>query len=1661
MHRLRLLSTPTFHVDKNRFSTTRLYSTSAEDPRLKWIEKNRERGPTSLSKKLQQQAGAPLPPRGFNAIPEKNPVVDDFFVNPRLELERQRAAYISRRERREQAKLIDAEGLMTHFVPLPPPKATIRDIEGMDDTIDTFEGLDVPPSVIQLLSEKSILRPTPIQVHAIQRIHQGKDVIFQSQTGSGKTLAFLLPIVSRLIRGSSIHHNATSPIDIIKQNRKAKNRSRVQHLILLPTHELVIQTANVLEHMIGGHDESVFFVPPEDSAEMKRKIETERPAIILSTPKRIQSFLQAETGMNLLLQLESVVVDEADVAVQPLGRYADLKAKRNRILHKPPTESILRSISTISPSAQLVCASATINTRFRRFIKNIWRKDIEVVVPNIEESFSIPKSIRHDVYVMRECEYEDDGSRYMGEYERVGRLTPLERRRGELALVHFEQEKMKSALVIVEDSRDLNFMEYFKEEGIHAAVLIGTEPTETEETVDIQRKREEVISSFHTGELQILVATENGIRGLDLPLTNVMILLEAKIASSYIHMAGRCGRNGQKGRALSVLTEQEVFNFQKIASALAIDLNRVEQFPEESKITRNDNSLLCGNDLNNVTVVFSVTDDVVVQNLATDASRSIISGDGQWVVVVKNETINFYIRQARSWTLFTSTPIPFSQNSTFSLFFDTTGSRLVLATRKTRYFYSKSSTSKDYTLWSQLVPQFDITFIPKFSGDLSTVFEKRDSLLFASTVDWVNQKMGESTNVTVSVNDGSILATNSAGTAFVYSDHDGSRLYRKSSDGWIVTYVGLNLDRWSFSGDNQFLLRGSFDGELYKYFVGDLTRSYLPHQFLSSELGDDNWLIHSNYDGSGVVYNDSPAGENIKSVTPSTLWFTTPSHMYGAGEMCLNDTWCITSLTCGPGHYCHQLNRRAQPDTYDEVPMHFTMGYARKFNRLYKANRRTHHTANSSPVSFNSIVIYLLQQNIDLVEPSSQAKSVAVMDDDILTQFIHAKKNPGQSPILFSEDRQQIIKQLRSYRLKPIEAAESAVLGPNREILQRRVLVKQKHKMGYKNPNSKKKLDNGFDVLWLDVVPKSKVASVVRWLHLECGHAGINKIVKRAQAEKLWWPKSKEDLAQASVECANCAATRVDHRYRPPMKTIKITHRRERLVFDVTYLQARNKYLVTGVDAFTKKAWAYATALKDADAVIAFLESLGDESWAIYHTDNGKEFINKKVEEYVKSRTAVVVHTDGTIEEIAAKQVQGRPYHPQSQGHVEKFNGTIKDLIKGTKDWEEVLEEALRIYNSNYHATTNYSPEELDSMIPMPEEVRLFVADRIERKGRKNAVNKNKNFAPVVIKRGDRLVYREPYRKKKHDSTSPPRYAYSGIVVDVVEENVPNSTQKTTMMVKLCWETNGPNGQPKGTNSSWINVVFVKHAPSANEGVSETIGTLFAPPAVPIPQQQPLLCPDISIGIVPPSQPLTPRSGRNLVLSCLEPIGERVSRLQTRVNGITESSNEHAQLESQNETEEETMEDLHWHPSSPCSLVYSTPPSPIHESAPDNSVEIRGESVVDDDALSNDVVSPVREVSSPSIIEEIPSEGRKRPRQNVEEELPARKVSKRTVSVKKAAPVNKVGEITTAATPLRPSTIPTRTSSRGRSIVSPSKSPSPAKSRPLKHWSTLSRGGTE
>jgi ATP-dependent RNA helicase DeaD len=95
---------------------------------------------------------------------------------------------------------------------------------------DTFSLLKIQPGLVQALSARGIVTPTPIQADVIPLLLEGRDVMGQARTGSGKTLAFALPILERC-----------DPA-----------RPGVQALVLVPTRELAIQVGGVIAQLAGS-----------------------------------------------------------------------------------------------------------------------------------------------------------------------------------------------------------------------------------------------------------------------------------------------------------------------------------------------------------------------------------------------------------------------------------------------------------------------------------------------------------------------------------------------------------------------------------------------------------------------------------------------------------------------------------------------------------------------------------------------------------------------------------------------------------------------------------------------------------------------------------------------------------------------------------------------------------------------------------------------------------------------------------------------------------------------------------------------------------------------------------------------------------------------------------------------------------------------------------------------------------------------------------------------------------------------------------------------------------------------------------------------------------------------------------------------------------------
>jgi transposase InsO family protein len=128
---------------------------------------------------------------------------------------------------------------------------------------------------------------------------------------------------------------------------------------------------------------------------------------------------------------------------------------------------------------------------------------------------------------------------------------------------------------------------------------------------------------------------------------------------------------------------------------------------------------------------------------------------------------------------------------------------------------------------------------------------------------------------------------------------------------------------------------------------------------------------------------------------------------------------------------------------------------------------------------------------------------------------------------------------------------------------------------------------------------------------------------------------------------------------------------------------------LTVVDVFSKRAWAIPLRDKSGPRVAKAFDDhvLVEDAPAVVQADNGLEFRNHHFKELEARR--------------GFKQVFSSSYSPQSNGCVERFNKTLKQLIRhhfvssGSKRWVDVLPDLLANYNSAVHSSTGYSPADI------------------------------------------------------------------------------------------------------------------------------------------------------------------------------------------------------------------------------------------------------------------------------------------------------------------------------------------------------------------------------
>lgn len=101
-----------------------------------------------------------------------------------------------------------------------------------------------------------------------------------------------------------------------------------------------------------------------------------------------------------------------------------------------------------------------------------------------------------------------------------------------------------------------------------------------------QTAREKVMDRVRQGTLRFLVATDVAARGIDLPeLSHVIQYEPPEDQEAYIHRAGRTGRAGASGTAISLVTTLEKANLMRIARTYEINMEE-RPLPDDSAVER-------------------------------------------------------------------------------------------------------------------------------------------------------------------------------------------------------------------------------------------------------------------------------------------------------------------------------------------------------------------------------------------------------------------------------------------------------------------------------------------------------------------------------------------------------------------------------------------------------------------------------------------------------------------------------------------------------------------------------------------------------------------------------------------------------------------------------------------------------------------------------------------------------------------------------------------------------------------------------------------------------------------------------------------------------------------------------------------------------------------
>jgi ATP-dependent RNA helicase DeaD len=336
--------------------------------------------------------------------------------------------------------------------------------------------------------------PTPIQSATLAPLLAGRDVIGQARTGSGKTLAYALPLLERL----------------------QKVRPGVQALVLLPTRELAVQVAGVVQDLAGRSGPRVAVLYGGKPYRQQVAALRAGAQIVVGTPGRTLDHLRQ--GNLSLQQVHYLVLDEADEMLDR-GFAPDVE----RILAHAARDRQTALFSATIPDWVDQIASRHLNNPLTARIDPL----PEQAAPSVEQVvYEVPNGQKQAV------------------------LETLLDRRGDGSVLVFGRTK-------------------------HGVKKLGARlaakgfPVATLQGNLSQNARDRAMQAFRGGNLPILVATNVAARGID--VINIERVINYELPESaglFTHRTGRTGRMGRYGEVITLISPAEAAQWRKLEREL-------------------------------------------------------------------------------------------------------------------------------------------------------------------------------------------------------------------------------------------------------------------------------------------------------------------------------------------------------------------------------------------------------------------------------------------------------------------------------------------------------------------------------------------------------------------------------------------------------------------------------------------------------------------------------------------------------------------------------------------------------------------------------------------------------------------------------------------------------------------------------------------------------------------------------------------------------------------------------------------------------------------------------------------------------------------------------------------------------------------------------------